>query len=235
MPSGTRMGLAVAVVATLVVGVGVAWAGVPPMGATVAAEDQDDFIGGGFPNIDEGADLTFDNNDTVAHNVTATDDGPDGGALFRSGNVPGGGQDRLVGGTRFLSAGTYDFLCTIHPAMEGTLTVDDFPAGPLPRPSIDVKVKSKKLAKVVKSGKLKVEVSADEPTDADGISVTAKKGRKGITKKANLDVNAGDSKTPKLKLKKKAAEKLAGLEKAKVKVTAEVDFGSPAKAGKKLK
>jgi plastocyanin len=230
------LALVLAIAGALALGVGLAWAGVPPMGATVAAQDQDDFIGGGFPNIDEGADLTFDNNDNVIHNVTSTADGPDGGPLFRSGNVSGGGQNRLVAGTRFLDAGgDYDFLCTIHPNMEGTLTVDDHPSGPVPRPEISLKVKSKKLAKVVKSGTLKVKVTADEPTDAEGITLTAKQGSKGITKKAELNVNAGDSKTAKLKLKKKAAEKLAELEKAKVKVRGEVDFGSPDKASKKLK
>jgi hypothetical protein len=225
----------VAFAVALALGVAVAWAGVPPMGATVAAEDQVDFVGGGFPSIDESADLTFDNNDTVTHNVTATAEGPDGGALFRSGNVPGGGQDRLVAGTRFLDEGSYGFLCTIHPSMEGTLTVEDHPAGPVPRPSINVKVKSKNLAKVVKSGKLKVKVSAAGPTDADDVLLTAKKGAKGITKRARLNVNAGDSKTAKLKLKKKAAEKLADLDKAKVKVQGTVDFGFGDKASKKLK
>jgi hypothetical protein len=224
----------IAVVATLSLAVS-ARAGIPPSGDTVVAEDQVDWVGGGFPNVDESAFLTFDNNDVVTHNVTADDPGPDGKALFRSGNVPGGDQDQLVPGTQFLSARDYDFLCTIHPSMEGTLTVDDHPNGPLPRPEIDVKVKSKKLEKVVKSRKLKVRVSASEPTDADGVSLTAKKGAKGITKRARLNVNAGDSKTAKLKLKKKAAEKLADLDKAKVKVQGTVDFGFGDKASKKLK
>jgi plastocyanin len=228
-------GLALAAVGAIALSA-TALAGVPPMGATVVAVDQVDWVGGGFPSIDEGADLTFDNNDDVTHNVTSTADGPDGGPLFRSGNVSGGGQNQLVGGTRFLDAGgDYGFLCTIHPSMEGTLTVDDHPSGPVPRPEISLKIRSKKLAKVVKSGRLKVKVSAAEPTDADGVTLTAKQGVKGITKKARLNVNAGDSKTAKLKLKKSALEKLADLAKAKVKVTGDVDFGVGDKASKKLK
>jgi plastocyanin len=222
----------------LALGTGVAVAGVEPMTFTVVAEDDDDFVAD--PAIQESAILRFQNNDNVTHNVTATETGPDGKALFRSGNLAGvdtpPGDAVNVNGTQFLGIGTYDFVCTIHPNMEGTLTINDFPGGsPVPRPEIEVKVKSKKLGKVVKSRKLKVQVSAADPTDADGVSLSAKKGRKGITKRANLNVDAGDSKTVKLALKKKAAEKLAELEKAKVKVSADVDFGSPAKASKKLK
>jgi plastocyanin len=221
-----------------VVGVTVASAGVPPSTQIVVAENQTSFVA---PDrtIDESAILLFQNNDNVTHNVSATAPGPDRKALFRTGNVQGtdsppGGINE-VNGTQFLDNGTYGFLCTIHPSMEGTLTVVNHPSGPVPRPKISLKVKSKKLAKVVKSGKLKVKVSAAEPTDADGVTLTAKKGAKGITKKAKLNVNAGDSKTAKLKLKKSALEKLADLEKAKVKVSGGVDFGLGDKASKKLK
>jgi plastocyanin len=222
----------------LAFGLATAGAGELPATATVVAENDTTFVDD-TPFIEESATLRFQNNDNVTHNVTAEETGPDGKALFRSGNVQGvpapPGDIVDVDGTEFLDAGTYDFLCTIHPEMDGTLTVGEFSTGPVPRPSISLKVKSKKLAKVVKSGKLKVKVTAAESTDAEGVSLTAKKGAKSITKRANLDVNAGDSKTAKLKLKKKAAEKLANLEKAKVKVTGEVDFGSPDKASKKLK
>jgi plastocyanin len=225
------MGLTVAIVATLAFGATTAWAG---GGDTVVA--MDDFYTALEYQIQEGGQLDFDNNGSSTHTVTADDPGPDGDALFRTGNVSGGSAIKPVDGTQFLAAGEYDFHCSIHPTeMQATLQVNPSGGGPLARPDIDVKVKSKKLAKVVKSGKLKVEVSAAEPTNADGVSLSAKKGRKSITKKTNLDVNAGSSETAKLKLKKSALEKLAELDKAKVKVTAEVDFGSPAKASKKLK
>jgi hypothetical protein len=221
--------VSIATAGTLALAGGVAWAGSPNIVA------MDDFFGNPTYEIPEGGQATLDNqgpNNT--HNVTANEDGPDGGPLFRSGNVTAG-QSRTVGGTRFLSAGSYGFFCSIHPQMEATLSVINSASGPLPRPAISLKVKSKKLAKVVKSGKLKVKVSAAEPTDADGVSLTAKKGRKSITKKANLDVDAGGSKTAKLKLKKNAASKLADLDKAKVKVEGTVDFGFGDKASKKLK
>jgi plastocyanin len=211
-----------------------AWAGVPGSPVTITAQDTT-FLNP-TPAQSEGLVALFDNNDSRTHNVTAIEDGPDGKALFRTGNVSGPAINRPVNGTQFVAAGFYDFECTIHDEMQGTLQVVNDPGfDPVPRPEIEIKVKSKKLGKVVKSGKLKVKVEAGEPTDADGVSLSAKKGRKSIAKKASLNVNAGGSETAKLKLKKSALEKLADLDKAKVKVTAEVDFGSPAKASKKLK
>jgi plastocyanin len=229
--------LGLAIAGALTLGLATAVAGEDPATATVVAENDTTFVDPG-PFIEESAVLRFQNNDGITHNVTAEREGPDGKALFRSGNLAGvdtpPGDIVNVKGTQFLAAGDYDFLCTIHPAMEGTLTVGAF-SGPLPRPEIDVKVKSKKLEKVVDSGKLKVKVSAAGPTDADGVTLSAKKGAKGITKRARLNVDGGDSRTAKLKLKKKAAEKLAKLDKAKVKVQGTVDFGFGDKASKKLK
>jgi plastocyanin len=224
-------GLSLAIVGTLALGA-VAWAGGPAT-PTIDAMDQTSFSS--VPDeVSPGSRVNFSNQDVVTHNVTADEKGPDGKALFRTDNV-GGGNLAEVRGVRFLEVGSYPFTCTIHPNMQAVLTIGGDGPGPFPRPEIDVKVKSKKLAKVVESGKLKVKVSADEPTDADGVSLRAKKGAKGITKKANLNLNAGDSKTAKLKLKKKALEKLADLEKAKVKVQGTVDFGFGNKAAKKLK
>jgi plastocyanin len=226
---GTRgTALLLAVVGALALGVSSAWAG----GSGIITATDNDFDLDSYP-IDASRLANLVNAGDNTHNVTANDEGPDGKALFRTGNVSGG-DSRAVNGTQFLGDGEYEFRCTIHPdTMQATLEITG--GDPLPRPSIEVKVKSKTLEKVVDSGKLKVTVSAAAGTDADGVSLSAKKGRRGITKKANLDIAAGQSETAKLKLKKKAAEKLGELEKAKVKVTAEVDFGSPAKANKKLK
>jgi plastocyanin len=205
-----------------------AWAGSPNIVA------DDDFYNNDTYQILEGTQANFINDGDNTHTVTADENGPDGKALFRTGNISGGLASD-VHGTQHLAAGSYAFHCSIHPEMQAELDVANSPGGPVARPDIEVAIKSKKLAKVAKSGKLKVEITAAEPTDADGVSLSAKKGRKGITKRANLNLNGGASETVKLRLKKKAEKKLADLEKAKVKVTAEVDFGSPAKASKRLK
>ena len=189
------------------------------------------------PVILEGDLLFLDNNGmNNSHSVTADDGGPGGGPLFDSGIVPAGAPERAVNGTQFLEAGDYGFHCRIHPSqMQGTLQVDPSPSGPVERPEISLKVKSKKLEKVVDSEKLKVEVTSEGPTDAEGISLKGRKGKKGVTKQKSLDLAAGDRKTTKLKLKDKAVEKLSDLDRAKLKVEGTVEFGFGDKAKRKLK
>jgi plastocyanin len=75
------------------------------------------------PNVTlaQGATLTFVNGDAVAHNVASVAVGPDGRRLFASSNAPTGSH--VVEGTERLTAGSYDFLCTVHPSMKGKLEV----------------------------------------------------------------------------------------------------------------
>jgi plastocyanin len=205
-------------------------------GPVVAIDNEFEPAGSENGFIDAGEIGFFQNNGSNTHNVTAEAKGPDGKALFRTGNAPGG-ETRLIRGTQFLSQGIYPFVCTIHPGMEGAYQVfeDRGATTPLPRPEISLKVKSKKLGKVVDSGKLKVKVEAAEPTMAENIALKAKKGKKGITKAKKLNLAAGASKTVKLKLSKRGEAKLAVLDSAKVKVQGTVDFGFGDKASKKLK
>jgi len=60
-----------------------------------------------------GGTVTWTNNDTVTHTSTA-----DGGAWNSSSIAPGGTFSRT-----FSSAGTFQYHCTIHPGMVGTVTV----------------------------------------------------------------------------------------------------------------
>jgi plastocyanin len=59
--------------------------------------------------------VTWTNNDSVAHDVTAD--------TFKSGE-PGG----MAGGDTFEQtfdeAGSFDYVCTVHPGMEGTVVVE---------------------------------------------------------------------------------------------------------------
>lgn len=55
--------------------------------------------------------VTFNNNDSVAHTVTGTG--------FDSGSIASGGSYQHT----FTQAGTYNYHCTIHPSMQGTIIV----------------------------------------------------------------------------------------------------------------
>jgi hypothetical protein len=80
-----------------------------------------------------------------------------------------------VNGTQYLSAGSYPFICTIHPStMQATLNV--IGTG-LPRPTVDVAVSSRKLAKVLKKGKLAVKATT---TGSPEVKLTAALGKRTI-------------------------------------------------------
>jgi plastocyanin len=162
-----------------------------------------------------------------SHNVTARQNGPDGKALFRSATISGGTAP--VDGTQYLSSGNYAFLCTVHPTtMNGTLSVTG--AGtPLSRPQAALSLKSKSLAKAIKKGIL---VSIEASTKIDGVTLTAKLGKATIGK-ATVSLAAG-AQADLVKLSKAGKSKLRARDTAKVTVTAEIPFGSPASAKAKL-
>jgi plastocyanin len=58
--------------------------------------------------------VTWTNNDTVGHDVT--------GDSFKSG-APGAMQNGDTFEHTFDKAGTFDYVCTVHTGMEGTVTV----------------------------------------------------------------------------------------------------------------
>lgn len=155
------------------------------------------------------------------HNVTARQAGPDGKALFRSATITGGTTP--VNGTQYLATGDYAFFCTIHPStMNGTLRVSG--AGtPQPRPQATLKLKRKSLSKVVNRGIL---VAITTTARIDDAALVAKLGKATIGK-ATVSLAAG-SQADVIKLTKAGKSKLAGRDTAKVTVTAEIPFGSPA-------
>jgi plastocyanin len=159
-----------------------------------------------------------------SHNVTAYANGPDAKTLFRSGTISGGTTP--VNGTQYLSAGSYSFFCSIHPdTMQATLNVT---GTGLPRPTVDVAVSSRKLSKVLKKGKLAVKVAT---TGAPEVALAAVLGKRTI---ATGTVRAGGT-TAALKLTKSGRQALAGKDKATVKVTGSIEFGTPDTAKAKLK
>jgi plastocyanin len=72
--------------------------------------------------MDQGERLTFRNGDTVAHDVTATAQGPDGKPLFRTPIVESN-KSAFVDGSQYLTEGHYDFFCSLHANMKGSIHV----------------------------------------------------------------------------------------------------------------
>jgi plastocyanin len=65
--------------------------------------------------ISAGDTVTWTNEDSVGHDVTGDD--------FKSGAAGGLGNGDTFEHT-FDQAGTFDYVCTVHPGMEGTVTVE---------------------------------------------------------------------------------------------------------------
>lgn len=192
------------------------------------AESFDHQTTGNAPyTADQGSIVPFQNNGG-SHNVTARQTGPDGKALFRSPTISGGTAS--VDGTQFLAAGDYPFFCTVHPTtMNGTLRVTG--AGtPQARPSAALTLRTKTISKALKKGLL---ISINASTKVDGATLTAKLGKATIGK-TTASLAAG-AQTKALKLSKAGKSKLRKKSTAKVTVTAEIPFGSPATAKAKLK
>jgi plastocyanin len=178
-------------------------------------------------NADQG-DLVQFQNLGGSHNVTARQKGLDGQALFRSATISGGTAS--VDGTQFLSAGDYQFFCTVHPTtMSGTLHVTSTGA-PQARPSASLTLRTKTISKAIKKGLL---VSINASAKIDGATLTAKLGKATIGK-TGASLTSG-AQTKKLKLSKAGKSKLRKKSSAKVTVTADIPFGVPATAKANLK
>ena len=231
MPSRSKLlrrgPLLAAIVVALAMGSTLAWASAPistsPTCCTYSAPTF---------TIDQGELASFENTSlpSDAHNVVASKGGPDGRPLFSSAETLQGSAP--VNGTQYLSTGSYHFVCTIHPGMEADLQVSSN-GTPVARPQISLKILSTSIRKVANSGKLKVKVTA--VTAGKGITVTAKKGSKTLTKAAKLDLDAGASRTVSLGLTSIGKQALRNADKAKVVATGTLDFGSDARAKRTLK
>jgi plastocyanin len=221
---------------TVVVVLGViaatAWAVAQPIGSV-----DNSFTGGsGDPanptfTMDQGDRPAFSDGGANQHNVTARQNGPDGKVLFSTPTL-NGGQSATLDGTQYLPAGSYTFFCTIHPTeMQASLVVTGN-GTPQARPHIDLRIVSRKLAKVKKKGKLLVQVTAS--TSVAGASVEARLGPNAILgRTGNLSLTQG-AQTVIVKLTKRGKTELKSKKKARISVDGSVPFGPPASAKRKL-
>jgi plastocyanin len=180
--------------------------------------------------IDQGETVTFVNADAVEHDVLAREEAPDGKALFRS-ELIGFAQSAPVEGTEYLVTGAYPFVCSIHPQMEGTLTVSS--AGkPVPRPgtktSLKLRVLDSKVAKVNRRGALSVRVTTDR---AATVKLTARADGKVFAKGTAKPAGAGAT-TAQLPLTRAGRKMVEAKKRIKVTVAgaAKSPDGKPAQA-----
>ena len=170
--------------------------------------------------IDQGERVTFQNNDVEAHDVTSKGMAADGSRLFKTPFVSGG-QSAQVAGAEFLTAGSYGFFCSIHPQMEGTLTVTT--AGtPAPRPTdrtaprISLRILDSRLSRVRRRRALRARVTTSERAT---VTLTARVGRTRVAT-GRVELSAAGSKTARLRLTRAGRRKLAGLRRARISLRA---------------
>ena len=146
--------------------------------------------------IDQGEPLYFRNDDLSGprHDVQST---ANGGDLFKSETIEPG-KTSFVEGSQYLTTGTYDFLCSLHPSMKGRLIVNSAGA-PKPRPGAaptapgeeppaadqvapepSLNFGTLRAAAIKRSRRIVLKVGADE---AVSMRVTVKAGRAVVARK----------------------------------------------------
>lgn len=167
--------------------------------------------------IAPGEQLTFFNLDlTAPHDVVSIAIGSDFRPVFRSETV-GFGTEVPVVGVEKLPAGRYDYICSIHSNMDGTVTVAGSPGqgGDSEPPALNVKAADKKAGAAAKAGKLAFKVTVDEPST---LRLTAKKGKKTVAT-ASEKLRSGTNNV-KAKLNKAGKKVLRRSKKVSLKYTA---------------
>lgn len=165
------------------------------------------------------------------HNLTSTELGPDGEDLFASETIPVDSSSP-VAGSQYLAAGTYPFVCTLHPGMSGDLTVDST-GTPAARPGLKLKVLNQKLEQVRKSGRIKFKATALGETS--GVKVKVKRGKKLLVSIKLPKLAAGTSKTINARLSKSGRMAMKNGRKISVSLSATIPFGKAASANRKLR
>jgi plastocyanin len=187
------------------------------LAAPAAIADEE--IVGATPNryqnpqvtIDQGERLTFRNTDFANHDVTSKQSG-----LFASETI-GQGATSFVEGSQYLTTGSYDFFCSIHPQMTGTITVTSAGtpaqrpgAGGTPPPpdttppALTLQTPAAKAGALRSGRRLKVDIGTDEAAE---LTLTVKLGTR-VAGRLVEKFETGGSKRVALVLRKKVRRKL---------------------------
>jgi plastocyanin len=188
--------------------------------------------------IEPGEELRFLNADASApHDVTSTDVGPGGQALFRSETV-GAVTDVPVTGAELLPVGSYEYICSLHSFMEGTVVVrgeggGGGAGGDSKAPSLKLRAPDQGIEEVLEAGKLKLRAKVDEPATVR-VKATPKKGKPTVAR-ARAALDRGKNKLA-AKLTKKGKRLLRGTGRVKLELSARVadDAGNTRKVSKTL-
>ena len=150
----------------------------------IAAPLSSGYVNPDIP-IDQGEKLTFLNPDVAPHDVTSAEPG-----LFASETV-GAGSEVPVTGAESLPAGTYDYICSVHTYMTGTLTVGAGGGGgghtghDMKAPKVSAKVLDTRISEVLDAGALSLQIKLNEPATVR--PVAAVDGTKIAKGRASLD------------------------------------------------
>jgi hypothetical protein len=104
---------------------------------------------------------------------------------------------------------------------------------PSASPTVAVKVLSRKVGQVSKSGKVKVKLTG--VLASRGVSVTARVGKRKLGTAKNIDLSAGASQTVKIALSRSGKNFLRGRGSANLKVTAAPPGDQPVSATQRLR
>ena len=167
---------------------------------------------------------------TAPHNVYSDATGRDGGPLFFSTLVQPG-QTRPVRGTEYLAAGSYEFVCTLHNGMTGTLEVSG--GRPAARPRVLPAVPTQSLATVRKKGRIAVTVRS--PGGTGPVSLSATSAGRAIGSLRTGPLASGRSRKVSVTLSRQGKRLVAKGNSVKIEVRAVAEFGVPAKATKTLR
>jgi plastocyanin len=144
------------------------------------------------PNVtmSQGEPLFFRNLDLSQHDVVPHQTGPDGNPLFTT-PLSGAGAEAAVEGARSLTTGRYEFFCSIHPNMQGVLTVTASgtpqpggggggSGGDGQAPAVQVRILDSSASKVRRTRRLRVRIETNEAARVE-MTATTRRGRRPVT------------------------------------------------------